>query len=398
MKLESKAVHKGDRRKPGGPTPVTTPIHTAVSYFYETTAQLDRVFGHEETGFCYSRYDNPTNSALEELVTSLENGAGALACSSGMAAMQIALTAALVDRRKSVVSASAMYGATIRLLQQVLEPFGVEVRFVDICDLDAVEQAISESKPGAVVLETVSNPLLRVGAIDRIAQRARAAGAAVIVDNTFATPMMARPLELGASLVVHSVTKYLAGHGDVLGGVVVCDAEHLEGVRGLARVYGPLLGPFEAYLTMRGIKSFPVRFERQCRNACQFASWLASHPGIERTYYPADPKHPDAATIKRLFPPDLYGGMVSFELRGVSSREDVFAFMDRLKMIVRATSLGDVHTMVLYPAMSSHRDIAPKQRERMGIRDNLLRVSVGIEAIEDIIADVEQALGGETGG
>ena len=391
MKLESKAVHAGDRKKPGGPTPVTTPIHTASTYFYDTTAQLDRVFGHEEAGFCYSRYDNPTNSALEELVTSLENGAGALACSSGMAAVHIALTAALLDRRKSVVCASAMYGATIKLLQQVLEPFGVDVTFVDICDLPAVERAIAESRPGAVIMETVSNPLLRVGQIDRIAELARSAGAAVIVDNTFATPMMARPLELGANFVVHSVTKFLAGHGDVLGGVVVCDADNLEPVRSLARVYGPLLGPFEAYLTMRGIKSFPVRFERQCRNACRLASWLASHPGVERVYYLADPNHPDAANIKRLFPPDLYGAMVSFELGGVTSREEVFAFMDRLKMLVRATSLGDVHTMVLYPAMSSHRDIAPKQRERMGIRDNLLRVSVGIEAIDDIIGDLEQA-------
>jgi cystathionine gamma-synthase/methionine-gamma-lyase len=391
MKLESKAVHKGDRRKPGGPTPVTTPIHTAASFFYETTAQLDRVFAQEEPGFCYSRYDNPTNSALEELVASLENGAGALACSSGMAAIHIALTAALMDRRKSVVSASAMYGATIKLLQQVLEPFGVDITLVDICDISAVERAIASARPGAVIMETVSNPLLRVGQIDRIAELARAAGAAVIVDNTFATPMMARPLELGANFVVHSVTKYLAGHGDVLGGVVVCDAENLEGVRSLARVYGPLLGPFEAYLTMRGIKSFPVRFERQCRNACRLASWLAAHPGVERAYYLADPNHPDAAAIRRLFPADLYGAMVSFELKGVDQREEVFAFMDRLEMIVRATSLGDVHTMVLYPAMSSHRDIAPKQRERMGIRDNLLRLSVGIESVEDIIADLDQA-------
>jgi cystathionine gamma-synthase/methionine-gamma-lyase len=162
-------------------------------------------------------------------------------------------------------------------------------------------------------------------------------------------------------------------------------------------VYGPLLGPFEAYLTMRGIKSFPVRFERQCRNACRLASWLAAHPGVERTYYLGDPNHPDAAAIRRLFPPELYGAMVSFELKDARQREDVFAFMDRLKMIVRATSLGDVHTMVLYPAMSSHRDIAPKQRERMGIRDNLLRVSVGIEGIEDIIADIEQAFAGGAG-
>jgi cystathionine beta-lyase/cystathionine gamma-synthase len=228
--------------------------------------------------------------------------------------------------------------------------------------------------------------------MDRIAEFAKAADVPVIVDNTFATPMIMRPLELGASMVVHSVTKYLAGHGDVLGGVVVCDEQWLEPVRTLARIYGPLLGPFEAYLTMRGIKSFPVRYERQCRNACRLASWLATHPAVERVYYPADPQHPDAAAIKRLFAPDLYGAMISFELKD-AKQEQVFAFMDRLNMIVRATSLGDVHTMMLYPAMSSHRDIAPKQRERMGIRENLVRLSVGVEAVEDIMADLEQAFG-----
>ena len=391
MKIESKAVHQGDRKKPGGPTPVTTPIHTATSYFYETTSQLDRVFGHEEEGFCYARYDNPTNAAVEELVASLENGAGALATSSGMAALHIALTAALIDRPKSVLAASALYGATIKLLMNVLEPFGIDVRFVDICDLNAIEQAVGAQKPGCLLMETVSNPLLRVGEIDRIAEIAKSAGAPLIVDNTFATPMMVRPLEFGADIVVHSLTKYLAGHGDVLGGAVIATEQWLEPVRSLSRIYGPTLGPFESYLTMRGIKTFPVRFERQCRNACRLASSLASHPAVERVYYPSDPNHPDAAAIERLFAPDLYGGMISFEIKD-AGREQVFAFMDRLKMIVRATSLGDVHTMILYPSMSSHRDVAPKQRERMGIRENLVRMSIGIEATEDILADLEQAL------
>jgi cystathionine gamma-synthase/methionine-gamma-lyase len=197
-------------------------------------------------------------------------------------------------------------------------------------------------------------------------------------------------LELGASIVVHSATKYLAGHGDVMGGIVVADEQHIEPLRGLSRIYGPVLGPFESYLTMRGIKTFALRVERQNRNACKVASWLAAHPGVEKVYFPSDPKHPDAATIARLFPKDLYGAMISFELKD-AGRAEVFAWMEKLKMIVRATSLGDVHTMALYPAMSSHRDLAPKQRERLGIRDNLIRISVGIEAVEDIIADLEQA-------
>jgi cystathionine gamma-synthase/methionine-gamma-lyase len=178
---------------------------------------------------------------------------------------------------------------------------------------------------------------------------------------------------------------------DVLGGIVVSDQRHFDGLRALSRVVGPVLGPFECYLTMRGIKTFALRMERQCANACRVAGWLASHPRVERVYFTGDPAHPDAATIRRVFPANLYGAMVSFEIRG-AGKEEIFRFMDGLKMIVRATSLGDVHTMMLYPAMSSHREISPKHRERMGIRDNLVRLSVGIEAAEDIVADLAQAL------
>jgi cystathionine beta-lyase/cystathionine gamma-synthase len=392
MKIQTKAVHAGDRKKAGSFIPVTTPIYTASSYSYGDMTELDRVFAREQAGPAYARYDNPTNAALEELAAELEGGHGALACSSGMAAIHISLLAALADRRKSVVAANAMYGATVSLLMSILEPSGVAVHWVDICDLEAVKKGIEEHRPGAVLMETVSNPLLRVGAIDRIAEMTKAAGAALIVDNTFSTPMLVRPLELGANIAVHSATKYLAGHGDVLGGLAVTDEEHYEPLRGFSRIYGPVLGPFEAYMTMRGIKTFALRMERQCKNACQIASWLASHPGVERVYFPADPSHPDRQAIQRLLPEGLYGAMVSFELKD-AGQDEVFTWMDRLKLVVRATSLGDVHTMVLYPAMSSHREISPKQRERMGIRDNLIRISVGIEAAEDILADLEQAFG-----
>ena len=392
MKIHTQAVHAGDRSKAGPQVPVTTPIHTATSYFYDSMEQLDRVFAGEEDGYCYSRYDNPTNHALEELMAKLENGHGALACASGMLAIEVALQVALTDRRRSVVAAHALYGATIRVLMNVLEPTGVDVRLVDVCDLDALARAVEEQKPGCILIETISNPLLRVPDIARIAEIARAAGAALVVDNTFATPLMVRPLELGAHLVVHSATKYLAGHGDVLAGVIVSDQPHYQTLRGLSRATGPVLGPFESYLTMRGIKTFPLRMERQCANAGRLAEWLASHPKVERVYFPGRPDHLDAAAIAKLFPPGLYGGMVSFELKG-AGREEVFRFMDALRLVVRATSLGDVHSMVLYPVMSSHRDIAPKQRERMGIRDNLVRLSAGIEAVDDVIADLAQALG-----
>jgi cystathionine beta-lyase/cystathionine gamma-synthase len=391
MKFESKTVHAGDRKKAGTFIPVTTPIYTAASYFYDSMDQLDRVFGREEQGPSYSRYDNPTTSALEDLMNELEGGHGALACASGMSAIHMSLVAALLDRPKRVVAANALYGATTNLLMNILSPMGVETAFTDICDLDAVEQTVAETKPGALIIETISNPLLRVGAMDKIAEIAKRAGAALVVDNTFATPMLLRPLELGANIVVHSATKYLAGHGDVLGGVIVADQEHIQTIKTLSRTMGPVMSPFEGYLTMRGIKTLALRMERQCLNACKVASWLAPHPRVERVHFTGDPAHPDAATIVRLFPKSLYGAMVAFELKG-AGREEVFRFMEKLKMIVRATSLGDVHTMMLYPAMASHRDLAAKQRRRLGIHDNLVRISIGIEAAEDIIADLEGAL------
>lgn len=392
MKFESKTVHAGDRRKAANFVPVTTPIYTAASYFYDSMAQLDRVFGREEAGPSYARYDNPTTSALEELMTELEGGHATFACSSGMMALHLAVLAALVDRPKRVVAGSVLYGATTQMLMTVFGALGVETTFVDMCDLAAVEAAVNEIKPGAVLAETITNPMLRVGALDKIAAIARRAGAPLIVDNTFATPLLLRPFDLGASLVVHSATKYLAGHGDVLGGVIVSDEGHFETLTALRRTLGPNMSPFESYLTMRGIKTLALRMERQCTNACKVASWLAEHARVERVYFPGDPAHPDAATVNRLFPKNLYGAMVAFELKN-AGKEEVFAFMDKLRMIVPATSLGDVHTMILYPAMASHRDLSSKHRERLGISNNLVRISTGIEAIEDIIADLEQALG-----
>jgi len=391
LQIHTKAVHVGDRKKPSTHVPSTTPISTASSFTYDSMEQLDRVFAREEEGYCYSRYDNPSSAALEELLTSLEGGHGALTCGSGMAALHMAVLTALTDRRKSVLASNALYGATVSLLMKVLEPAGVDVRFVDGCDLDAMRAAAVEMKPGCILIETISNPLLRVAQLDRIAEIAREVGAALVVDNTFATPLIVRPLELGAHFTVHSVTKYLAGHGDVLGGAVVTDSDHFETLRTLSRALGPVLGPFESYLTMRGIKTFPLRMERQCANACRVAQWLSSHPRVARVYFAGDPAHPDAAAIRRLLPANLFGAIVSFELKD-AGREEVFRFMDGLRMIVRATSLGDVHSMMLYPVMSSHREISPKHRERMGIRDSLVRLSVGIEAADDIIGDLGQAL------
>jgi cystathionine gamma-synthase/methionine-gamma-lyase len=393
MKFESQVVHAGDRkRRTTSSIPSTTPIHLGTTFLYQSTAQLDRIFGGEEQGFSYARYANPTNEALEELTTTIEHGYGSLATASGMAALHIAFQAALLDRPHSILAAQSVYGTTVTMLDQVLGVFGTEVSYVDVYNLEALERAIATKKPGCVFLESVSNPLLRVARIDQIAKLTRAAGAALIVDSTFATPMLIRPLDLGANLVVHSATKYLAGHGDVVGGIVVSDEQHYEPLRMLSRTVGPVLGPFESYLTMRGIKTLALRFQRQCENARTLAQWLAAHPCIERVYSCSDTEHPDADTIRQLFAPGLFGAMISFEIKD-ANRASVMAFMDRLEMIVCGTSLGDVHTLLLYPIISSHRDVSPKMRERMGIRENLVRLAVGIENADDIIADLDRALG-----
>ncbi len=402
MKIHTVAVHAGDRKKPGRHVPVTTPIHTAASYFYGESEMLDKIFGHEAEGYAYARYDNPTNSALEELLAALEGAApdtpapeergGALATSSGMVALQATLLTCLAERRKKVLCAEALYGATVKLLMNMLEPFGIETRFVDICDEAALGKALETFQPGCVLMETVSNPILRVGDLARIAELSHAAKAPLIVDNTFATPLLVRPLENGADYVVHSLTKYLSGHGDVMGGAIIARGEKLEEIRAMSRVVGPILGPFEAYLAMRGIKTFPLRMERQCRNAAAVAAFLRTHPAVEQVYYLDDPAHPDRASIDKLFTDGLYGAMVSFEIKGLD-KHGIFAFIDRLKLVVGATSLGDVHSMVLHPWTASHRDIAPKHKARTGVRENLVRLSVGIEDAADIVNDLAQALG-----
>lgn len=394
VNLHTRAVHSGDRKRTGSWVPVTTPIHTATSYFYDDVGDLDRSFEGTLIGPSYARHGNPTNEALEELIADLEGGSGALACASGMSAVQLAILAALTDRRRVLLAANDLYGATINMLMKVLEPAGIETHFVDFNDPAAVEAAVAAHKPGAMLMETISNPLLRVAPLDRIGEIAKRTDTQLVVDSTFSTPLVLRPLEHGATFVVHSVTKYLAGHGDVLGGIVVSTPDQMPFLRSLAKATGPLLGPFEAYLTMRGVKTFPLRMERQCANAVATAKALAAHPSVEKVNFPGNADHPDAATAARLFAPGLFGAMISFQIRenGAASRDRIFRFMNALKMVVPATSLGDVQTMVLYPVISSHRELAPKHRARLGIQDNLVRLSVGIEAAEDIIADLDQAL------
>lgn len=405
--LYTLAVHAGEHTTKTTPLtgagqgrsyhPVVTPVHHSVGYTYEDTEDLDAVFAGASQNPVYTRYGNPTVSALEAAVAALEGGAAALAYGSGMAAIHGALLAAGARAGATVVAAHDVYGATYALLSKLLASQGVATCFVDVSDLAATEAAIKETRPAVVTVETISNPLLKVADVAAVAALAHGAGAKLIVDNTFATPVLCRPLALGADFVVHSATKYLGGHGDVLGGVVVVrdEASRVE-LYEINKLLGANLAPQEAWLAHRGIKTLPLRVERQCRNAAVVAQWLGEQRSVSRVYFPGLPSHPQHELALRQFGnalhgASMHGAMVSFDARA-AGRAEVFRFFEALRLIQPATTLGDVYTLALYPAMSSHRALDAETRARIGIGDGLIRLSIGIEDPADIIADLDRAL------
>ncbi len=389
MKLQTSLVHAGDRKRLGDHIPVTTPVYASASFFYERLEDLAEVFAEERAGEVYSRISNPSAEALEEQIAALEGMDGAFATASGMAAVHLAIMTALLDRRQAIVAADVLYGGSLELLASVLRPSGVEVRFCDVCDLDAVRRAVDEVRPALLLMETLSNPCLRVADLDRLAEIARGAGALFLVDNTF-TPLLVRPAAHGADMVIHSATKYLAGHGDVLAGAVVAPKERHDALRQVSRCLGPNIGPFEAFLVMRGIKTLPLRMRRHCDNARRVAERLDGHPAARRVLYPGDPDHPDAEAIAKLFPEGQKGGAVGVDVRG--GQEGAYAFLDGLRLAATSASIGDLTTLGLHPASATHRMLSPERRAELGITDGLVRLSIGAEHIDDILADLEQAL------
>lgn len=391
----TRAVHAGERTPFADYRPVSTPIYPSVGYLYESMDELDAVFAGERPGYVYSRFSGPTLVAFEQAVASLESApaaqAYALGFASGMAALHAALLAAGARQGESVVAALDLYGATYALLTGLLSTLGVQTHLVDVSDLAVVDALLQETRPRLLLVETISNPLLKVADVPRLAEIAHRSGALLLVDNTFASPYLFNPLSAGADYVIHSATKYLAGHGDVLAGVVVTTAENRLRLFELNKLLGATLGPFEAWLALRGLKTLPLRMNRQCENAARIASWLSSHPRIGRLNYPGLPAHPQHTLASGLFAGRGFGGMLSFEIIGAGKKE-IFRFMERLQLCLPATTLGDIYTLVLHPATSSHRTLTPLERQRVGIADNLVRLSAGIEAVEDILADLQQAL------
>lgn len=388
--IHTKLVHAGERREQPVGKAVATPIYPSVTYTYDSMAEMDAVFAGEGGDFIYSRYGNPTTSALEEVLATIENGKFAVAFGSGMAAIHAALAACEISNGSVVLASQDLYGATFDLLNKVFGTYGVKTKTADFNDLGALQKAVEELKPRVLLAETISNPLLKICDIEKVAEIAHKSGAKLIVDNTFASPYLCQPLTLGADFSVHSATKYLSGHADATGGIVVSKDEFdLPMLNGIKKLVGGILSVWEAHQILRGVKTLGLRLEKQCANAKVLAEHLSKNERIEKVYYPN--LSDDKELTNKVLRENFGGALVSIKLKN-DSREAAWKFMDNLKLCVRATSLGDVYTLVSHSASSSHRELSPKRRANLGISDGLVRISVGIEDVEDIIADIEQAL------
>ena len=347
-------------------------------------------FGHPalgaSTGFDYSRTSNPTRLALEETLAAADGGCRAFAFASGLAAIDCVLH--LFRSGDRLVVTEDLYGGTFRLFEKVYRPLGLDACYVNTADLAAVESALAEPGVRGVFVESPTNPLLRIADIRAIAERARSRSILTIVDNTFLTPCLQRPLQLGADLAVYSATKYLAGHNDVIAGAVVARTPQLaERVGFLQNAVGGVLGPQDAWLTMRGLKTLPLRMEKQQANALRIAQWLGGHAHVRAVHYPGLPGHPGRDILVR--EGSGFGGMIAFE---VDDAARVPAILSGVQVFLFAESLGGVESLITYPAVQTHADLDPATRARLGIHDRLLRLSVGIEDAEDLIADLRRVL------
>ena len=378
QRFETRAIHAGQEPDPNNGA-VMTPVYLTSTFKQDAPAK-------PRQGYEYARTSNPTRTALEENLASLENATWGLCFSSGLAA-----TNALMDRLvpgDHVVAGNDLYGGTYRLFTKVFERYGIRFTFLDTMDLASVEKAIEE-RTRYVYVETPSNPLLRITDLAAVAKLARAKKKLLVVDNTFATPYLQRPLDLGADLVLHSLTKYLGGHSDVVGGALVGrDPELRKELAFFQNAVGGTPGAMDAFLVMRGVKTLHVRMDRHCANATAIAQHLKQHPAIERVHYPGLAEHPGHAVAKRQMAG--FGGMLSFELKG--SVETANRFASSTRVFTLAESLGGVESLVEVPTSMTHASIPAAVRRAAGLADGLVRLSVGIEHVDDLIADVEQAL------
>lgn len=384
--LRTTLVHAGERIPPQAGYPTVHDIVVSNSFVPESPEAADAILGGQRHGYTYSRHNNPTVDALAEAVRRLEGGECGLAYSSGMAAVHAALLATAVAPGDAIVVSRDLYGASINLTQELFAPFGVTVVQANLVDLEEAASVLRRVRPKVVLFEVLSNPLLRVVDGAALTAMAHDVGAQVIVDNTFTTPLLVRPLEFGADLVVHSATKYLGGHGDAVGGVVVTYQRYYERMHRQQKLLGAVLGPFEAWLIHRGLKTLALRFERQCDNAAALAERLVASGRFRRVHYPLLPDHPEHDRIRHVTRDGRGGAVVTLELPG--GKPEVFEFLRSLELVVPATTVGDVYSLALYPVMASHRSQTPEERAAMGITEGTVRIAVGIEAVEDIAEDL----------
>ncbi|WP_346355015.1 methionine gamma-lyase [Azotosporobacter soli] len=385
--FNTQMVHAGQK-----PDPLTgalsTPIYQTSTFVFDSAEQGAARFALEEPGYIYTRLGNPTQDQLEEKMAVLERGEAGLAVASGMTAIAAPLWT-LCSAGDHIVAANTLYGCTFALLSHAMPKFGIEVTFVDATDPENVDKAM-KSNTKAVYIETPANPTMTIMNIKALASIAHRHGAQLMVDNTFMSPYCQRPLELGADIVVHSATKYLNGHGDVIAGVIVGRKDFVTQVRleGVKDITGGCISPFNAWLILRGLKTLGVRMDRHCSNAMQVAQHLAQHPKVEAVYYPGLETHPQYALAKQQM--TSFGGIISFEIKGgVAAGRKV---MNSVELCSLAVSLGDTETLIQHPASMTHSPVPPEERLKAGISDGLIRLSVGLEDVADIIADLDQAL------
>jgi len=385
--LGTTAIHAGTLKNLYGT--LAMPIYQTSTFIFDSAEQGGRRFALEEAGYIYTRLGNPTTTVLEDKIAALEEGEAAVATSSGIGAISSTLWTVL-KAGDHIVTDKTLYGCTFALMCHGLTRFGIDVTFVDTSNLDEVKNAMKENTR-VVYLETPANPNLKIVDIEALAKLAHTnPNTLVIVDNTFATPYMQKPLTLGADVVVHSVTKYINGHGDVIAGLVITNKALADQIRfvGLKDMTGAVLGPQDAYYIIRGMKTFEIRMERHCKNARKVVEFLNNHPKIERVYYPGLETHPGYEIAKKQMKD--FGAMISFELKG--GFEAGKTLLNSLKLCSLAVSLGDTETLIQHPASMTHSPYTMEEREAAGITDGLVRLSVGLENVEDIIADLEQGL------
>jgi O-succinylhomoserine sulfhydrylase len=387
FELETLALHTGVHRSQFNEH--SEGLYLTSSFVFDNAAQAAARFSGAEAGNIYSRFTNPTVTAFEERLAALEGGEACVATSSGMSAI-LSCIMGLLSAGDHIVASQSLFGSTVNLFNNILKRFNIDTTFVSATDVSAWEPAIRPNTR-LFFIETPSNPLTEISDIAALAALARKSGAWLAVDNCFCSPMLQRPLELGADLVIHSATKYLEGQGRVLGGAVIGKRDLLMdgGVFGFLRTAGPTLSPFNAWVILKGMETLKIRMEAHSANALEVARWLEAHPAVQKVYYPGLPSHPQYELGKRQ--QKTGGGIVSFEVK--DGKEGAWRVIDSVRMLSITANLGDVKSTLTHPATTTHARISQESRDAAGISDGLLRIAVGLEAVKDITADLARGLG-----